>query len=117
MEVTEISPIATFSVCRGVRAYIQLNPAVRYYSGGTKTFHTAPATAEVDALIQEWNTPKHVKLFFRPNVWSVNMEAKLDAMAKQLANLTLVLKKSHFKCPEDLASTGSSGNKGYERCC
>lgn len=95
--VSKIHDLATFAMYKRVRNYAQLNWTVRDYDSETRAFRTTPASAKGDSSIQETNTFKHVKLMVRLVAWVVNVEAKIDTLADQMANVAHILKLSDSK--------------------
>lgn len=117
MSVTNISPLATFAMYRELATYDQLTRAVREFVGGVSAFQSGSIQTPTPVQKHDDIREKDIKLLVRPDARVQNMEAKIRDIADQLSNLTLILKKSHAKRPDDRVPQGSEGINGFEKGC
>lgn len=116
--VTKIPPVATFAIYCGAPNYAQLASAVRDFDCGSRVFQAGPLTGEQGpSKLKEMELGKEVKLLVRPDVRVHNMKAKIDTLANQLSNLTLILKKSHAQPSRECSGDGPSGKGTFDRSC
>lgn len=116
MAVTKIAPLATCAMYRGVSSYDQLVKGVREYVSGTKSFQANPVIS-TEKELKHGGDMSNVKHLVRPDARVQNMETKMDTLADQLANFTLILRRGSSKRTVDRAGEIRDQYGGFEKGC
>ena len=121
--VMRIPDLAAFAVYRSAKDYEELKTVIRDFESGLRAFRSANrkgkiAEASSVALpaIGARSTEKHPKLLVRPDARVSNMESKIDSITDQLANLSLLMKKSTSTTRFQDASRGDRSDRVCSYC-
>lgn len=94
----KIPQVATFAMYPGVSLYDKLKKAIQEYDSGIRSLYSV--TGQKDLMNSKlMNEPiqEDQKLLVRPDYRVKNMEDKIDTLANQMADLTLLMKKSQAR--------------------
>lgn len=122
MAAMKIPQVATFAMYRGASDYPALKKAIRDFDSGMRAFHSVTkydgmSSTEILDVQQE----KDKRLLVRPDARVKNMEVKIDTLADQLADLTLLMKKGQASSStqvnaDRLCSYCNKPGHGANRC-
>lgn len=93
--VLNIPELATFALYRGVSTYASHKKAICDFEISRSAFHSVlpqPGSTTNDLIGRQ--SDKDRKILVRADARVHNVESKMDALTKQLTDLTLIMKKS-----------------------